>query len=885
MADLAVRNDLFLGQILTDTPFEAFADPTDGFDRAKQYQMERFLQNADDGWILRQARFYRGAVQAEDEEDWGYRFLTDVLSDSTLVASQWFLIRQLVNDIPNGANDSRLPVIRALAKTIADSVAAFREIRIKIHGHPDATDLGTVARFQRARSVAWSSRVDSLMTDLRRRLADAYRKPDFASLKARVAQLGLGSLARAYDGLIEAASAGDAVESTHLLSDLLLQLREAFPRVEPGRRLEAVRISLLLERHLFQSAGSWTPSTLDGYYSKVRALARALAGTGLIELWELRMLSLQSDLPDTPDVDLSAAWASAQTLRRAAGWGAGMVDAHYARVTRTFSAFEPLAAGFIDDRIRGSILLRYGEAAGGLVESIARQGVLSSHLPGDIDASSVLGLNPGVAKGRLHVITGSIDDVRFRSDGIYLMAYPPADMKPVAGIGTVSEGNPVSHVQLLARNLGIPNATLSIETLRRMKAFEGREMFMAVSSRGSVVGRPVEEMTAEERSLVARQVSGADRLTVPTDRLKLSVQRLPSLLELRKTDSGGLCGPKAANLAELRFLFPDRVAPGFVIPFGVYKQHMMQQMSGKHTTYWAFLQDTWREASAMRAEAANQDEVEHFLLTRLEVLREEIRRIPLLPDFVSTLERRSLAVFLKPLGSQAVFVRSDTNMEDLKSFTGAGLNLTVPNVAGKAAILQAIRDVWASPFTERSYRWRQRLLNNPIDVYPSILLLASVPVDRSGVMITSDVTTGESKRLTVSFSRGPGGAVEGQAAETWLINLTGAVTLLSPSREPSYVTLPRTGGVERAYTSFERPILDAAKRNAIREMAGEIKLRLAREGMEGPHDVELGFLNQKIILFQVRPFVENRNAARTAYLSGLDRRIPPGTRIDRQARL
>ena len=52
-----------------------------------------------------------------------------------------------------------------------------------------------------------------------------------------------------------------------------------------------------------------------------------------------------------------------------------------------------------------------------------------------------------------------------------------------------------------------------------------------------------------------------------------------------------------------------------------------------------------------------------------------------------------------------VFVRSDTNAEDLPQFTGAGLNLTVPNVVGAGEIEQALKDVWASPFSERAYDW------------------------------------------------------------------------------------------------------------------------------------------------------------------------------------
>ena len=46
-----------------------------------------------------------------------------------------------------------------------------------------------------------------------------------------------------------------------------------------------------------------------------------------------------------------------------------------------------------------------------------------------------------------------------------------------------------------------------------------------------------------------------------------------------------------------------------------------------------------------------------------------------------------------------VFVRSDTNVEDLPGFTGAGLNLTVFNVVGFDNIVKAISEVWASPYT------------------------------------------------------------------------------------------------------------------------------------------------------------------------------------------
>jgi hypothetical protein len=60
-------------------------------------------------------------------------------------------------------------------------------------------------------------------------------------------------------------------------------------------------------------------------------------------------------------------------------------------------------------------------------------------------------------------------------------------MKPVAGVLTLAEGNLLSHVQLLARNLGIPNATITPDLMPRLREAEGREIFYAVSPMPRVV--------------------------------------------------------------------------------------------------------------------------------------------------------------------------------------------------------------------------------------------------------------------------------------------------------------------------------------------------------------------------------------------------------------
>ena len=54
---LAASNHVFLGQILSTTPKEDFWDARNYQSRLKQYQLEKYLQSIDDGWILRRARY------------------------------------------------------------------------------------------------------------------------------------------------------------------------------------------------------------------------------------------------------------------------------------------------------------------------------------------------------------------------------------------------------------------------------------------------------------------------------------------------------------------------------------------------------------------------------------------------------------------------------------------------------------------------------------------------------------------------------------------------------------------------------------------------------------------------------------------------------------
>ena len=366
------------------------------------------------------------------------------------------------------------------------------------------------------------------------------------------------------------------------------------------------------------------------------------------------------------------------------------------------------------------------------------------------------------------------------------------------------------------------SAVITDSDIEALIPYSGKEVFFAVSPGGVVILKPATEMTMKEKNLIEKKKRSEERIYVPTDKLELNQYQILNLRSLRSEASGRFCGPKAANLGELKYNFPDKVVEGLVIPFSIFRKHLEQPMPGTGESYWQFLQNIFVQnkdsAAGKTMEKINEDQI----LSGFERFRSAIKAISFLPGFRDSLANAFEHILCHNIGTIPVFIRSDTNMEDLKDFTGAGLNLTVFNVLDREKIFQAIRDVWASPYTERSYRWRQRYLMNPENVYPSILIIPAVNVDKSGVMITTGVSSSNPQDITIAFNRGAGGVVEGQIAESYLLKHDGSTALLSPAREYFYTSLPAHGGILNEYTGFDRPILSTDNLEQIRQLAREI---------------------------------------------------------------
>ncbi|MDP2195754.1 MAG: PEP/pyruvate-binding domain-containing protein, partial [Rhodocyclaceae bacterium] len=307
------------------------------------------------------------------------------------------------------------------------------------------------------------------------------------------------------------------------------------------------------------------------------------------------------------------------------------------------------------------------------------------------------------------------------------------------------------------------------------------------------------------------------------------------------------------------------------IPFGAFRAFLEQPMPGTGMSAHAWLRAEYRRIDGL---PAAQRAVE------AQRLRERLRNWIGTADpgaaFRAVLARAMQERF-GPDGSYAVFVRSDTNVEDLPGFSGAGLNLTVPNVAGLDEVVAAILRVWASPFAERAFAWRQMRMDAPEHVYVSVLLQRAVPVDKSGVMVTLDLESGSPAGYTVAANEGVGGAVAGQAAEELLIvAATGEVRLLAEAS----ATIRRVlvaggglgGGLENRPVSGQ-PVLTPDEIEQLRRLGQELPERFPQRDESGqgvPADVEFGFVAGRLALFQIRPYLQSRQARRDRFLLELD---------------
>jgi len=833
-----------------------------------QILLERFLIDYNDGWIFRGARYYRGAIQEEDETEAARELMIQLSRRANGSNQDFLLLREAYRLLPRKLTSANVTAVRNLTGLIADADSNFLSVRSKIHNQPDLLDAS------RVRKHAQDQGLDSLQADyekLAQLIEQLYSPGDIAERVLHYAKiLKQGELRLALIDGVKMLSAGDNEETRLTQVGIMLRhLRQSYPHFQTDySRLATLELSLQLEQEAFLAAKrlhNQADSASRGQQLKwIGSMTEAIYGSGLISEREWTAITTMLESHQKSSVSLERYREDLHYLNRLPGWAGNWLKFHFREATVKFSEIEALSERFIPDRLRSSPLLTYSLILDSLLKDANTLSGVQHQLFGQPIGAGLRPLNPGLARGVLRLPENG--QILYQENSIALLPETTAELSPVAGILTMGEGNALSHVQLLAANLGIPNVVIAPNLQPILEAKKGRTVVLAVTPGGIV---KLEEDNRVWHEYFSRQITPTGG-TINPDMRKLDLRQdtLLSLADLRADNAGRISGPKAANLGELKHHFPQAVTSGLLVPFAVFREFLQQPYAETSLTAFAWMQSEYQRISALK-QSQQVEENRHFL----EQLRYWILNTEPGGIFRQQLSRR-LAETFGEQGSYAVFVRSDTNVEDLPGFTGAGLNLTVPNVSGFENILQAIQRVWASPFSERAFAWRQNRMSHPENVYPSVLLMKSVAVDKSGVMLTLDTQTGSRKWLTVATNQGVGGAVQGQAAEELLINPeSGDIRLLADATAAKKRVLNAEGGLVKVQLEADGQVLSAEEISQlirfINALAEKFPQRDEFANLTAA-DVEFGFKNGQLVLFQVRPYLKNRQVKKTHYLNQLD---------------
>jgi hypothetical protein len=885
----------------------------DHHDLVRGFVLEKFFMDTHPDHKLSQMRAYGGLAGAEYEARDQPRFVEKFLDlPSFKEPRDYLLAYELQRRFFVRADQGQIARARNLASSIQNRRKDFKPLRDQVHNQISATQIPKVQAYCDKLSAGPAlDDCNALVTEIGR-----LTSLDEGALTEQIQEIQDPALREQMAGLLPAADAG-SLEKVDALANLMVKARQD---VEAKRGSAADRRRLV---DLAITAGAVVQQRSMDVLEKggltgaqqvglLQSLTNASFGSGLLMERERRsaVKNFQEILAEG-DPTRAELEARLDEAGRVAEWSQLTVNYAFEEVRLPWTYLLPSSFHIADDVLRGSPMLPYAKALAQMEEFAAGAAPVRHDLFGEAVERDVRALNPGLAVGVLKVAP---ETGEYSREEVLALPETPAELEPAAGIVTRGEGNVVSHVQLLARALGIPNAVVGGGPYQKFVPHDGQEVFYIATPGGRVIMKTVASLTDQDRTVIAEYTKNQGRegdgdvasggsggkLVIDVERLDVENADVLDLADMRITDSGVRVGPKAAFLGQLKHSFPDKVARGIVVPFGAYYAHFKAapvavppSLAGKGIAtpggkLDAFVEQTYATFfDELIATGKSERELTAWIRPRLEVIRYSIESHPIDAGLKAQIKDQLADLGLLESGnpSQTVglFIRSDTNVEDLENFNGAGLNLTLFNRRSLASVYEGLKDVWASPFTYRSFSWRQTLIDEPLWVLPSVVILESIPSEKSGVLVTAGMDGADRSRMLIATSEGVGGAVDGTPAETVVWSKNG-VELVTMFKSPYRRLLKDDGGSHIVPSTGGEVVLSRADIDALTRAALKIEKDFPPSedpnGKPRPWDVEFGFAGGKLWLFQTRPFIGNESLANVPALAayeaprdGMDERV------------
>ncbi len=328
-------------------------------------------------------------------------------------------------------------------------------------------------------------------------------------------------------------------------------------------------------------------------------------------------------------------------------------------------------------------------------------------------------MNTGLAYGTLRLADlDALEAEAFSYRDILVLPVLPIQLPIVGGTITREFQTPLSHVNVMAKNRGTPNLTLTDATTHPDVApLLGKMVRFEVTDDGYSLA---ETTLAEAEAHWASQQKAPVTLESDT-----TYTGLPLFTEIGFSD--WVCvGAKAANLAELHQLLGALGPRGFAVPFHYYQMYMDINTvtgdacdgaqvdcvaEGRSTDICTGAQTICRASDGMTFSAYAAAIIQNETVARDTRLREAtlaglrylIKNGTMDFAFATALDARVAEVF----GADKVRLRSSTNTEDIPGFSGAGLYDSKSAYAtGEDRASLEIRKVWASVWNWRAFEER-----------------------------------------------------------------------------------------------------------------------------------------------------------------------------------
>lgn len=749
------------------------------------------------------------------------------------------LVRKLfVNGWYVSSDSNLISNIRNRAIRVANSNGSFWNLRVEIHNFPTRDTLRRVKEYfsERSGSMSRPEELRTLIAEIETLLGTgAHRQGSLASDWLKMLPMGETSLAT----MLEEFGSVDGVSPAETLHQIA-GMRASFLKIKAEgsssrKNIESIIGDTILSQYAMSEASRLVEAmTAQNWYEAASAMLEHVRLDGL--LTQTQFDSVSAALMKIRDAEniapLRGMEMASDLIQNAVDQVYYGLDGEFSRydvpMYASFRAEEHPPVRFVDNVMRSTNVLLLGRLSDRLQEMILIEKKFVHGISGSQTSEPIRVLNPGSAVG---VLRYNKNPMELSPNDIAVFEEMPEETAPLGGIITLGVGARLSHLQLLAKALNIPNVNVARSLAGALKALDGKMVRYSVARSGKV---SIEEESVEG---VSASLLSSKSVTVPEPDFSQSAP----IDFTAAARTSGIAGPKGLMLAKM-LVSPSvgtHVPDGFIIPFGFFKRYS----DSIGLTPWLDL------LSKLRLENR------HLIASVIGRIRAIIESNPLPPDLLDEV-KASLGGLKQRTGHEGgYFFRSDTNIEDLPNFNGAGLNKSIPNVLiDDKAIDQAVRRVWQSPFTEKSVFWRAMALDVPTVTvaYPSIVVMPTVQARSSGVILSRGTARWVKGKGFISANFGIGSVVEaGKPVEE--------ITLESgqPIRTSYTVTTQKpvanaSGGLTTETVESGSVVLDDELVNQLNGLAVSIEETLGDS--EHGWDIEWAVdANGKVKILQARP--------------------------------